>query len=62
MKMRTFDRHHYLNMVYNISAESDFFTSADYFDNVREAKRKFFFFNVERAEHPEQGGMQSRRT
>lgn len=55
------DRHHYLNMVHNESAESNIFTSADYSDNVREAKRKFFFY-VERAEHPEQGGMQSGRT
>lgn len=43
MLPKIFDRHHYLNMVHNESAESNIFTSADYSDNVREAKRTFFF-------------------
>lgn len=62
MKMlsKIIDRYHYLNMVHNKSAESNIFTSADYSDNVREAKRKFFY--VERAEHPERGGKQTGRT
>lgn len=50
MLSKIIDRYHYLNMVHKKSAESNIFTSADYSDNVREAKRTFFFFfcNVER--------------
>lgn len=59
MLSKIIDRYHYLNMVQNKSAESNISTSADYSDNVREA-RKYFY--VERAEHPERGGKQTGRT